>query len=95
MLVVGLILGAVVVLGATTPELLKRQAATAISDQNCTFNPETYARDTVCIQDLRFTVNAKIDKLKPKLQNTTECTPRLRTILDGSCPVTVSQQVRS
>ncbi len=93
MLVVVLILGAVVVSGVDIPELLKRQATTAINGQNC-LNPENYARDTVCIPDLRFMVNAKLDKLKPKLQNTTGCIPRLSTNPDGSCPVSAFQQVR-
>lgn len=94
MLVVVLILGAVVVSGATTPELLERQAATAITGPQECLDPLDFARDTVYIPDLRFTVNVKINKLTPKLQNTTGCIPRLSTSPDGSCPVSTFQQVR-
>ena len=46
MLLVILILDAVVFSGATTPELLKRQAATDFRAQDC-LNPLDFDRDTV------------------------------------------------
>ena len=49
MLVVVLILGAVVVSGAITPELLERQAATAITVIQDCLDPLDFARDTVYI----------------------------------------------
>ena len=48
MLLLILILDAVVISGATTPELLKRQAATDVGAQDC-LNPLDFARDTVYI----------------------------------------------
>ena len=46
MLLVILILNAIVISGATTPELLKRQGAPDIRAQDC-LNPLNFDRDTV------------------------------------------------